>query len=95
MAMLCVLIPLAVLSAPVMLAMLETVLYVKVNVIHWKLRDEGDLTCSDIDVNECQSGPCSVNAACENFEGGYVCACNAGYSGDGFVCAGAIQTHAA
>ena len=44
-------------------------------------------TCSDI--NECAVGAdeCAINAQCINNIGSYDCQCNAGYVGDGFVCA--------
>jgi hypothetical protein len=40
------------------------------------------------DVNECgyNNGGCSVNATCTNTPGSRTCACNPGYSGDGFTC---------
>ena len=42
------------------------------------------LFCSDI--NECTSNPCDNNAVCTDVHGSFVCACNNGYSGDGFTC---------
>ncbi len=36
-----------------------------------------------IDVNECSTSPCSVNALCTNLPGTYECACNTGYEGNG------------
>jgi len=46
-----------------------------------------DGVCSDLD--ECTQGfhSCDMNATCTNTEGGYDCACNEGYEGDGFACA--------
>jgi hypothetical protein len=42
-----------------------------------------------LDVNECVTeSPCHTNAACNNTEGSYTCACDTGYSGDGFSCHG-------
>ena len=44
-------------------------------------------TCTDI--NECAPGGgshCSANAACTNTAGGFTCACNPGYAGDGVTC---------
>jgi len=41
------------------------------------------------DVNECTAGThtCHVTlAACTNTEGGFTCACNSGYSGNGVTC---------
>jgi len=42
------------------------------------------------DVNECDEGTdnCDFDATCSNTEGSYSCACNEGYSGDGFTCNG-------
>jgi len=43
--------------------------------------------CSDID--ECQPGggnDCDANAACTNTVGGFNCACNSGFTGDGVSC---------
>ena len=31
---------------------------------------------------------CAVNATCTNIIGSYLCTCNEGLSGDGFVCEG-------
>ena len=43
------------------------------------------------DINECPSPGvdthnCSGNASCTDTDGSYTCMCNAGYTGDGFVC---------
>ena len=35
------------------------------------------------DINECDSDPCAMNAACENTGGSFSCSCNEGYNGDG------------
>ena len=43
-------------------------------------------TCSDID--ECANDPCHKDANCNNFDGGYLCACKTGYTGDGKSCSG-------
>lgn len=42
------------------------------------------------DIDECMEGShnCSVNAACTNGAGNYSCACNSGYSGNGYECTG-------
>ena len=42
------------------------------------------------DVDECSLRPdsCDTNANCSNTVGSYRCACNTGYSGDGFTCTG-------
>ena len=44
------------------------------------------MTC--IDDDECDLGTdnCDVNATCDNTPGGFTCACNTGYSGDGVTC---------
>jgi len=43
-----------------------------------------------IDIDECSTnnGGCSSNALCTNNPGSFSCACNSGYSGDGFTCTG-------
>ncbi|XP_038074341.1 perlucin-like protein [Patiria miniata] len=40
------------------------------------------------DVDECANGldNCDPNASCTNTPGGFTCACNAGYTGDGTTC---------
>lgn len=40
------------------------------------------------DINECLSGinTCSPYADCSNTDGGYICTCQTGYSGDGYYC---------
>ncbi|TNF37036.1 MAG: hypothetical protein EP329_04155, partial [Deltaproteobacteria bacterium] len=45
-------------------------------------------TCAD-DVDECTVGSdnCDVNATCTNTVGGFTCACDSGYTGDGVTCA--------
>ncbi len=42
------------------------------------------------DINECtdNSHNCDANATCTNTAGGFTCACNTGYSGDGITCTG-------
>ena len=43
------------------------------------------------DINECASpgdNNCDTNAACTNTPGGFTCACNQGYTGDGVTCMG-------
>ena len=44
----------------------------------------------NIDINECSTnnGGCSSNALCTNTQGSFSCACNSGYSGNGFTCNG-------
>ena len=41
-----------------------------------------------LDINECAelTDMCDGNATCNDTEGSYECACNSGYSGDGFSC---------
>ena len=41
-----------------------------------------------LDVDECLSNPCDLNAACTDNEGFFVCNCNIGYSGNGLICSG-------
>ena len=38
------------------------------------------------DINECDSTPCDMNAMCQDTNGSFVCACNSGFSGNGFTC---------
>jgi len=44
----------------------------------------------DADINECETnnGSCSDDASCTNNVGAFTCACNSGYTGDGFTCNG-------
>ena len=49
-----------------------------------------------LDINECliNNGGCSINAECINVIGGNrTCICNAGYTGDGIICAGDSLTY--
>ena len=41
-----------------------------------------------LDINECNSSPCSAQATCTNTDGSFQCSCDFGYTGDGFSCAG-------
>ena len=41
-----------------------------------------------LDIDECLTDPCHANGTCNNTIGSYVCACDPGYSGDGFNCTG-------
>ena len=41
-----------------------------------------------VDIDECLVSPCHGNATCNNTVGSYICACDSGYSGDGFNCSG-------
>ena len=36
-----------------------------------------------LDINECLSNPCHLNASCIDNEGSFHCQCNDGFSGDG------------
>ena len=40
------------------------------------------------DINEClrDNGGCDQDAQCINFDGGFRCVCDAGFSGDGYSC---------
>jgi len=39
-----------------------------------------------LDIDECLSNPCHVNANCSDTHGSFVCQCNTGYSGSGLNC---------
>lgn len=43
-----------------------------------------------LDINECNLGEddCHAQATCTDTTGGFDCACNSGYSGDGKSCTG-------
>ena len=41
-----------------------------------------------LDVNECFTNPCDVNAECQNFRGNFSCRCKVGYFGNGLNCTG-------
>ena len=41
-----------------------------------------------IDLDECVSSPCHMNASCSNTKGSFNCVCNPGYTGNGFECNG-------
>ena len=41
-----------------------------------------------IDINECDTSPCSSDATCSNTAGSFQCTCNNGYSGNGITCTG-------
>ena len=48
-----------------------------------------------LDIDECAESNlnnCDTDATCTNTEGGYQCACNIGYAGDGTACQG-IESH--
>ena len=49
-----------------------------------------------LDIDECQTGDNNCHngyATCSNTEGGFTCACNSGYIGDGVTCQGKIFFH--
>ena len=46
-----------------------------------------------VDINECDSTPCDVNAMCQDTNGSFVCACNSGFSGNGFICSSKLLIH--
>ena len=46
------------------------------------------MCCVFVDINECQTSPCDVNANCTNIDGGHECTCHIGYEGDGISCTG-------
>ena len=41
-----------------------------------------------IDINECDTSPCSSDATCSNTDGSFQCTCNNGFSGNGTTCTG-------
>jgi hypothetical protein len=45
-------------------------------------------TAGCVDINECANGSanCDSNATCTNTNGGFACACNSGFTGDGHTC---------
>ena len=46
-----------------------------------------------LDINECNLGEddCHAQATCTDTTGGFDCACNSGYSGDGKSCTGSYM----
>lgn len=42
------------------------------------------------DINECVCGidDCSMNVVCSNIDGSFICICNSGFFGDGWICIG-------
>ena len=46
--------------------------------------------CLYVDIDECstRSHSCDINTVCSNTVGSYVCACKAGFTGDGNTCTG-------
>ena len=48
-----------------------------------------------LDIDECNiGGLCDIVALCNNTDGGYTCQCQTGYSGDGTMCEGHMQSTA-
>ena len=45
------------------------------------------------DINECDGNPCHANAQCTNTVGSFLCQCNSGYAGSGFLCTGKFVTY--
>ena len=45
------------------------------------------------DINEClrDNGGCDQDAQCINFDGGFRCLCDAGFSGDGYSCQASVK----
>ena len=46
-----------------------------------------------VDVNECVGEPCGLNANCTNTIGSFMCACQAGYEGNGTNCTGTVYVY--
>ena len=46
---------------------------------------------SDVDEFSASSPVCASNANCSNTRGSYICACRAGYTGDGKTCRGSFE----
>ena len=46
-----------------------------------------------VDIDECEdrANSCDGNATCSDTDGSYECACNAGYSGDGYTCLSQLE----
>ena len=55
------------------------------------------MICGNVDIDECaiDNGGCDNHASCTNTPAGsYTCACNKGYSGNGFTCDGMLAANA-
>ena len=54
-----------------------------------------DIYCSFLlhflEIDECETTPCDMNANCTNTPGSYSCDCNGGYSGNGTSCSSKPQ----
>ena len=47
-----------------------------------------------LDIPECEkNNTCDGNATCSNTDGSHTCACNTGYSGDGYSCTGGFVSN--
>ena len=46
------------------------------------------LSSQTLDIDECSNNPCHASATCNNTVGSYMCACDPGYSSNGFDCTG-------
>lgn len=44
-------------------------------------RKELDITCSPIDINDCQPDPCGENGTCIDLTNSFICICDPGYTG--------------
>ena len=46
-----------------------------------------------VDIDECAAGTagCDVNALCLNADGSFLCTCNDGYDGNGYICTGTVS----
>jgi len=51
------------------------------------------LSLTDIDECAANTNMCHSEASCMNTDGGYSCACNGGYTGDGLECNGKVFIH--
>ena len=39
-----------------------------------------------LDINECITSPCNIDATCTETPGSFTCTCNSGFTGNGFIC---------
>ena len=71
-------------AVPVMKALME------MEILSVKVRKHYNTTWLNVrshflDIDECESAPCAMNAACDNTEGSFSCSCNEGFNGDGLT----------